>query len=305
MKQIRVYYAGIPAKNTKAEKRDVLKFFHQGVSGDFISKEVEGPYWEPSDLAVMQGWVHENSGVTPHLMFRREIINQQKKIGKHTLAIDSNLFLYRNTTNPLHYLRFSLDDVFPTSGNYFKDNIDPSRWKQIKKDYNMDLRDWRTKGNHILICMQRNGGWSMRGKDVVQWCNSTVKQLRQYTDRPIIIRAHPGDKRSIAYMSNIKRDKNIHISNNPIMQDFRNCWATITYNSSPGVASVIEGIPTFVTDPEPKYSQAYDVANLDLKDILSPKVFDRTKWIQEISMCHFNFADLKSGRAWNIIKDYI
>jgi len=305
VKQIRVYYAGIPAKNTKAEKRDVLKFFHQGVSGDFISKEVEGPYWEPSDLAVMQGWVHENSGVTPHLMFRREIINQQKKIGKHTLAIDSNLFLYRNTTNPLHYLRFSLDDVFPTSGNYFKDNIDPSRWKQIKKDYNMDLRDWRTKGNHILICMQRNGGWSMRGKDVVQWCNSTVKQLRQYTDRPIIIRAHPGDKRSVAYMSNIKRDKNIHISNNPIMQDFRNCWATITYNSSPGVASVIEGIPTFVTDPEPKYSQAYDVANLDLKDILSPKVFDRTKWIQEISMCHFNFADLKSGRAWNIIKDYI
>ena len=89
------------------------------------------------------------------------------------------------------------------------------------------------------------------------------------------------------------------------MRDFKNCWATVTFNSSPGVASVIEGIPTFVTDPEPKYSQAYDVANFDLKDILSPNVYDRQKWIEEISMCHFNFSDLKSGRAWNIIKDYI
>ena len=32
---------------------------------------------------------------------------------------------------------------------------------------------------------------------------------------------------------------------------------------------------------------------------------ERQDWIEKISMCHFNFEDLKKGTAWNIIKDYI
>lgn len=303
MKQVRVYYAGIPAKNNKKEKRDVLTLFHKGVS-DAESKEIEAPQWEPSDLAVMQGWVHANSGTTPHLMFRRKIIEKQKEIGRHTLAIDSNLFLYRDTANPLHYLRFSLDDVFPTKGNYFGNNIDPKRWEQIKNDYNMDLKPWRTKGNHILICLQRNGGWSMKGKDVVSWCNSTIKTLRKVTDRPIIVRAHPGDRRSIEYMPSISK-KNVYISSAPIMHDFKNAWATVTYNSSPGVASAIEGVPVFVTDPIAKDSQAFDVANTDITQIENPMMPERLEWIQRLSMCHFNFRDLAKGKAWSVIKDYI
>lgn len=302
VKRVRVYYAGIPSKNNKAEKRDVLTLFHKGVS-DADSKEIEGPNWEPAELAVIQGWVHANSGTAPHLAFRRRVINEQKRIKQHTLAIDSNLFLYRDTKNPLHYLRFSLNDVFPTTGNYLKDNIDPNRWEQIKRDYNMDLQPWRTKGKHILICLQRNGGWSMKGNDVVAWCNSTIKRLRSYSDRPIVVRAHPGDKSALRYLPSIA--KGVKISNAPIMHDFQNAWATVTYNSSPGVASAIEGIPVFVTDPNPKDSQAYDVCNTDLQFIERPNMPDREKWIQEISMCHFNFRDLAQGKAWKVIKDYI
>jgi hypothetical protein len=304
MKTVKVYYAGIPANNTKSEKRDVLTNFHLGVGEGGISKEIEGRKWEPCDLAVMQGWVHQSSQRSPHLMFRKQIIDMQRSIRKHTLAIDSNLFLYRDPGNTKQYLRFSLNDVFPTTGIYFTDRVDPDRWKQIKTDIGFDLQPWRESGDHVLICLQRNGGWSMGGLDVMKWLDRTVKRISAYTDRPIVVRAHPGDRRAKSYLR--IRHKNVTISTNEnILDDFKNCWAVVTYNSSPGVAAAIEGIPVFVTDPNPQNSQAFQIANRDLAFIEQPLTFSRQAWIEKIGMCHFNFNDLRNGTAWNIIKDYI
>ena len=303
MKTVRVYYAGIPIKNTNPEKRRVLESFHQGVpTGQ--STEVEGKDWQPSDLAVIQGWVHANSKNTPHLMFRKQIIDRQRSIGKSVLAIDSNLFLYLDPGNTKSYLRFSLNDVFPTTGEYFTNNIDPMRWNKIQRDLNIEVKEWKTKGKHILICLQRNGGWSMGGLDVMKWLNSTRLKLKKYTDRRIIVRAHPGDGRVKDYLR--INHEGVRISTNPhIIEDLRQAWATITYNSSPGVASAIEGVPVFVTDPEPRRSQAFDVANFDLTRIEKPQLFDREPWLHKIAMSHYNFDDLKSGAAWEVIKDYI
>lgn len=306
MKTVRVYYAGIPAKNTKREKRDVLTNFHLGVGTDGQSTEVETMDWQPADLAVMQGWVHANSGNSPHLQFRKQIIEKQRTIGKHTLAIDSNLFLYKDPKNKNQYLRFSLDDVFPTTGNYFTNKVNSARWQQIKSDTGVNLQPWRTAGDHILICLQRNGGWSMGELDVMAWCNKTIKKIKQHTDRPIIVRTHPGDaNRAQQYIRRLK-DKSVSVSRNlDIINDLTNAWATVTYNSSPGIASAIEGVPVFVTDSNPKVSQAYDVANIDLSMIETPVMPERQQWIEKIAMCHFNFNDLRKGVAWDIIKEYL
>lgn len=305
MKSVAVYYAGIPKNNVKKEKKLVLSNFAQGVStsDDTIDEIVTFDY-KPTDLAVIQGWVHEHSQSFPHLRFRKLIIDQQRQNGKHTLAIDSNLFLYRDIENRNTYLRFSLDGIFPNTGCYFNNIVDPTRWEQIKQDLEIDLKPWTTSGNHILICLQRNGGWSMNGYDVMNWCLSTIEEIRKYSNRPIVIRAHPGDR-------NIKRHLKINLpgvsisSNKDILDDFKNAWATITYNSSPGVASAIEGIPVFVTDNDPKKSQAFDVCNTDLHMIESPEKPDRLLWIQKICMSHWKFEELRSGKAWKHIRNYL
>lgn len=303
MKSVRIYYAGIPAKNTKSEKRDVLRNFHLGVPNN-QSTEVETFDYKPSDLAVIQGWVHERSGNAPHLAFRKRIIEQQQKHGGRTLAVDSNLFLYRDHKNENQYLRFSLDGVFPTTGEYFQSSQDPQRWQQIKQDLNIDLQPWRKNGEHILICLQRNGGWSMGSYDVMKWCNDIVKKIRLRTDRPIVVRTHPGDKRAQQYIRSAPKGVKISKSNS-ILEDFKNCHAVITYNSSPGVAAAIEGVPVFVTDQNPKNSQAHAVANTELRYIEEPETFERQEWIEKIAMSHFNFNDLRSGVAWKIIREYL
>jgi len=303
MKSVRIYYAGIPAKNTKSEKRDVLRNFHIGVPHN-QSVEVETFDYQPSDLAVIQGWVHARSGNAPHLSFRRQIIEQQKKQGGRTLSVDSNLFLYRDPKNVNQYLRFSLDGVFPTTGEYFSRSHNPKRWQQIKQDLGIDLQPWREDGKHILICLQRNGGWSMGSYDVMRWCNDVITTIRRRTKRPIVVRTHPGDKKAQHYIRSAPQGVEISKAES-IMEDFENCWACVTYNSSPGVAAAIEGIPVFVTDKKPKNSQAYAVANTDIERIEEPQTFDRQEWIEKISMSHYNFQDLKNGTAWNTIKEYL
>jgi hypothetical protein len=145
----------------------------------------------------------------------------------------------------------------------------------------------------------------MRGLSTVEWLNQTIAQIRQYSrKRPIVVRTHPGDKK-IKLILKINH-KNVHLSTNEkLIDDLRGAWATVVYNSSPSVASLIEGIPTFLTDPQPEHSQTHGVANIDLSRLEDPEMPDRQSWIERLSMCHWNFQELRSGEAWQFFRRYI
>ena len=303
-KTVITYLKGVPNAKNK-EKIDVLKFFAQGVTkyGD-IGIASDQRRWTKSHAGVIQGFVHNKSPNSPHLKLRREVIDRQIASRRHAIIIDSNLFLYADPGNSNHYLRYSSNGVFPTTGNYFWDNPNPDRWKSISETLNLSLKDWRTNGNHILICLQRNGGWSMQGIDVMSWCKNVIARLSAVTDRPIVVRAHPGDKNAVNYLK--LNFPNVSTSFTPkIQDDLKNAWCVITYNSSPGVAAAIEGIPVFVLDTKTRNSQAYEIANTDLKNIENPLMPERQQWIEKISMSHWNFEELKSGEAWAHIRKYI
>lgn len=300
------YYGGIPPNNSNPEKPLILDNFLQGVSasGDEAIAH-RGMNAIPCDVALIQGFVHEDGKTLPHLILRKQAHEMQVRNKKRSLIVDSNLFLYADPGNSKRYLRYSYDGVFPTTGFYFDRDIDPVRWDKISKNLNIKLLPYRTQGEHILICLQRHGGWSMRGLSVVQWLDQTINEVRKYSrKRPIIVRCHPNDKKIKRILS--VNYKNVRISASPsIIDDLKNAWATIIYNSSPGIASLINGIPVFITDPVPLNSQSYDIANFNLGDLENPKLPDRQRWIEKISMCHWNFDELRSGEAWQFFKKYV
>jgi hypothetical protein len=136
------------------------------------------------------------------------------------------------------------------------------------------------------------------------WLDKTIAEIRKYSSRHIVVRAHPGDKKVSAYLK--LNYKNVSLSRNEsIVNDLANAWATVVFNSSPSVASAIEGVPVFLTDPYPEYSQSKDIANLDLSKIESPDLPDRQQWVERISMCHWDFDELRSGEAWQFFRNYI
>ena len=298
-----IYHRTVPSLKNQ-EKLDLLKYFSQGIkqTGDHAIDCYTLNY-TPTKVAVIQGWVHEDSKSSPHLNLRNTVITQQLIKQQYVVAVDSNLFLYANTSNPGHYLRYSFNGVFPNTGIYCDTVIDPARWQKISLALNISLKPYRQNGNHILLCLQRNGGWSMGAFDVVAWANQTIAQLRQHTDRPIVIRAHPGDRGAKNYVLRIT-GKNVTVSNNSeLVADLQNCWAAVNHNSSPVVGAAIEGMPIFVTDTSK--SQCREIANTDLAQIENPRMPDRQAWAERLSMFHWNFDDLRSGECWRHMRQFI
>ena len=311
------YAATLPRKLIQSgdqanEKYQTLEKFARGANavGDHGELVTEMAY-QPSDVAVMLGWVHEHGKQAPHLSFRQHIIDQQRHHGGRVVVADSNLFLYSNNLNPTHYLRYSFDGVFPGQGEYCDSWLSDWRWQDIQRDMNIKLRDWRTSGDHILICLQRDGGWSMKGMSVVTWAKYVIDQLAMHTQRPFRLRAHPGDRHAQKHISEIishfRRDRRIKISasraGSSLPDDLKNCWALVNHNSSPSVGAVIEGVPVFVTDAE--HSQCREVANTDLSRIEDPATPDRLQWICRISQFHWSHADLENGRCWTHMRQWI
>lgn len=299
------YYGGIPPKNNNLEKPKILDNFLEGVrvSGDTAIAH-RGMNAIPCDVALIQGFVHEHGKDAPHLRLRKEASDLQKKNGKRSLIVDSNLFLYADPGNTKTYLRYSFDGIFPTDGFYFDQDIDPNRWKKISRDLNLNLKPYVSQGNHILVCLQRNGGWSMRGLSTIDWLENTIREIKKYSDRPIVVRAHPGDKK-IKRILEIKHPNTTLSTKERLIDDLKGAWATVVYNSSPSVASLIEGVPAFLTDPTPQHSQSYLVANTDLSLLETPLNEDRQVWVEKLAMCHWNFNELRSGEAWQFFRKYI
>ena len=310
------FLSTLPAKTLEAAKKhdrkmDTFRNFSRGVkaAGDDVETVTDLRY-VPCDVAFMLGWVHEHGKDAPHLRLRQEILQQQQLRGGRTVIADSNLFLFADGDNPHYYLRYSFDGVFPGTGEYCDQNPDPARWDIIREHMGIQVLPWRTQGDHVLICLQRNGGWSMAGYDVSDWCIATVQKLRAHTKRPIRIRAHPGDKKSHRYVRRIcdtlvrQGIRNFFISEPELTlsQELANAWALVNHNSSPAVAAAISGVPVISTDIV--RSQAREVSSSDLAQIESPPTFDRTRWLHRLAQFHWSYEELATGRAWKHMRNW-
>lgn len=310
MTTLAVYHKSVP-NNKNQEKIDILRFFAQGARtiNDTVI-DINNHVVEDSDVAVIQGWVAPGQPPTPHGDLRSRVIKYQLKKSKHVIGVDSNLFLYANSANPHHYLRYSFDGIFPSTGNYCDSTVDPARWQSISHDLGITIKDYRTTGTHILLCVQRNRGWSMGTLDNQTWTLNTIKEIRKYSDRPIVVRLHPGDKETKRIIKaggplcQIKFDYSVILSQNDnLADDLRNCWAVVNHNSSPVVGGAIEGYPIFVTDPA--NSQCREIANTDFSTMENPKLPDRQAWAERLSMFHWKFDELKSGQCWCHMRQFI
>lgn len=303
------YYNVVPSKNKSQEKYNILTKFVQGVNaaGDTGILHT-GNDLVDADVGVIQGWQHERGKNAPHLRLRQSVIDCTRN--KHVVCGDSNLFLYANKTNaPHHYLRYSFDGVFPNTGIYCDTNIDPKRWQQISLDTGIELEPMKNKGKHILICAQRNQGWSMGSVRLETWLVNTCQSIRKYTDRPIVIRLHPKDNETNRNASSIQQMlrniKDVRLSTNrdSFDADLKKCWAVVNHNSSSIVGPLIKGYSAFITDPAT--SQCAEVSHVGFENIESPQEFDRQRWLERISMFHWKFNELEDGTCWKHMRQYI
>ena len=160
-----VYISSVANPRKHSRKIECLETFAAGVknSGGNVVVEWDHKY-TPSRLAVMLGWATTNTG-GPNIALRKQIIAEQQRQGLKTMCIDASCWKYLDDQGT--YLRYSIGGPFYDRAEYANHNSDDTRWMEISTRLNIKLNDApvdRPDG-HILICMQRDGGFAMKTLD--------------------------------------------------------------------------------------------------------------------------------------------
>lgn len=299
MYDVVVYLSSLPRIADRNRKVEVLQAFAQGAQAQGANVLVQTEFKVVDcHLAVILGWV----GTTicgPHIQLRQNVIDHQRRTGHHVMPIDASCFKFVDTDS--YFLRYSLDGVFYNTNNYANDNSDHSKWQQIQQRFNLSLSPWRAHGAHVLVCLQRDGGWSMKGTNMVEWTKQTVQRLRSITNRPILIRPHPKHKINLSELTSMPGVSE-SVNGSTLQQDLAKAWAAVFCNSSSSVAAVLAGIPVFADDDD---CVAWAVANKDLTQIESPVMPDRTQWLNDLSSAHWTDEESRCGAIYQRFVKYL
>ena len=194
----------------------------------------------------------------------------------------------RGTTWKVGLNGINRDAFFGDGGN------DSSRAKRL----GLELKPWKTDGQYILICGQHDKSLQWQGMPrMSNWIMDTIETIQSYSKRPIIFRPHPRCRLDAIehQYKNVRRQDPVQIAGtyDDFDMRFSNIWATISYSSNPGIHSIINGIPAFVST----HSLAYDAANdIDfLHDIENPVRPDRQQWLNDYAWTEFTLEEISAG----------
>ena len=301
-----VYVSSVANPQKHARKIQCLESFAEGVkaAGYTVTLEWEHRY-TPSRLAVMLGWATTNTGGR-NIALRKQIIAEQRALGNHTMCIDASCWKYLDNNGT--YLRYSLNGPFYDRAQYANKNSHNGKWQEISSVLGIQLKTSQHNDGHILIGMQRDGGFAMKTLDPMAWLWDKIQAIRKVTGRPIHIRPHPGKYNMadfVRYTGRHARRLNtvvIHPEQSRLIDNLQGAHSAVFFNSSASVAAVCEGIPVFVDDAS---CVAWSVANKDIIKIETPDVFDRNQWIWDLASAHHSDADARSGRIYQKFLPYL
>lgn len=123
---------------------------------------------------------------------------------------------------------------------------DPTLGCAINKVAELPVREFKNaRGRHILVLGQRGGSYSKWAMPH-NWQNDVVKNLREYTSRPIIYKPHPAR----AHHLDPHLQDAIEVPNTtPLSELLEDAFLTVVHSSSGSTESIIRGVPVVHTGP--------------------------------------------------------
>ena len=257
------------------------------------------------DVAVIFGsWKDRN---VPWHNCKRKIVES----GKPFVCIETPLIGRGPVTDILNdeWFRIGVNGFLADTGRFYRENYAyPSdRWNKISKELNVDLLPWKNNGDYVIVALQLPGDASLRGIDISKWAVGATTELRQYTDRPIIVRTpqldREFDRESILRIKSMKGVSLQQGTRDNLFKTLDNAYATVTYSSGLGIDSVIRGTPTIAVDPG---NFAYWLGNNKLSQIENiTRSIDREQWLYNLSYAQWSLEEIKNGDAWAHISKFL
>lgn len=222
-----------------------------------------------------------NNPILIRSMGKRKLIHQCWKNGHTFYYMDSGYIgNYKSQSNPSGRKLWH---------RIVKNNVQHSdiinrpddRWRNL--DYPIHKRK---SGKHILLVTPSEKPCKFYGINRNTWIQETIKEIKKYTDRPVIIRDKASRTQRVAYRT--------------IFKDLYQCHALVTYQSIAAVESVLYGVPAFTLAP----TAADPVCDKDLSLIETPTYHAEDKiykWACHLAYGQFHIDEFKDGSAYRIL----
>lgn len=146
---------------------------------------------------------------------------------------------------------------------------------------------------HVVVALQHQHSLQVSAiPNMTQWIQDTVNQIRQHTDRAIVVRPHPRSPIALPQLpADVKVSTARKLLNTYDSFDFDpGCHAVINYNSGPGIQAAIAG-----SRPVVDASSLAAPVGINLADIEQPYTMERAQWFTEICHTEYSLEELQNG----------
>lgn len=257
---------------SKGGKDEYINMFASGCNTPITSTD-NFNYSDSTDPIILRG------------ILKKKIIHQCWKDNRDFYYMDTGYFGNERTdTNPNGWkywhriVKNNLQhgEIIPRSDDRFK-------------HFGKKFQPWKKTGSKILIAAPDEKPCRFYGTTQYEWINTTVETIKQYTDRPVVVRQRA--KQRI--------DRIVHNTLQEALDD--DVFALVTFNSVAAIESIFHGIPAFTLAPA---NAASPVSLQDLTQIETPYYPDKDKlyaWGCHLSYGQFHISELKNGKAMELL----
>jgi hypothetical protein len=195
--------------------------------------------------------------------------------------------LYRGQT-----WKIALNSI--TAAGYYghTENLDWDRPRELGISLAINV----SRNPRIVIAAQHARSLQVTDLSSIEnWVIDQVQQLRQVTDRPIVIRPHPRSRLNTDTMTQLSRDIIIEqpqqVANTYDSYNLAfDCHAMVNHNSGSGIQAALAGTRPIVDCT----SLAYPVS-ISMEHVELPYNVDRDQWLVEICHTEYTIKEIEQG----------
>jgi len=199
-------------------------------------------------------------------------------------------------------------DGFLNGHGWFRDHTvqyPQDRWDKLGMAY----EGWKkNRGPNIVVALQLPGDASLRNNDINEWCIDTVNKIRQYSDRPIQVRLHPGiSGKGLTSHDPLFR----YFALNPVpnltyvdgkiiswKDQLESAHCVVSYTSGLSIDSTIYGVPVIACDAG-NFAWGLVPGGIEsIEDIRLPREAQIQNWLYNLAYSQWSPDEMLSGECW-------
>ena len=168
---------------------------------------------------------------------------------------------------------------------------------RYERHFKQVITPWNKTGGKILVLPPTNAICNFFR--VENWLKDTIETLKAHTDRVIDVREKPYNPTiKVDHVgATVKVDRPTKHQGNINWKDY---YATVTYNSNTMVASLANGVPVFC---DPINSAASPISETDFSRIETPKYGDRIALFSSLAYNNWSLEEMANGTAWRMLNE--